>query len=189
MKCHRSSYGATANDAVWGPSYVASYGARRRTRTWKSPRTAPMCQCPRVLVEAKFMKNIDFVISIHDAHIIQRYRNHAGIFIFQKIKSKFNLPTFQYPKQRSKQRANLSAIGAICPLHFLMLCRWTPLAPAEDFYSLCSVPRDQRSTMIPTSIFWGHWLTSQVRSKFDKMTPLEWWRHSDPVTSDWPILV
>ena len=97
-----------------------------------------MCQCPRVLVEAKFMKNIDFVISIHDAHIIQRYRNHAGIFIFQKIKSKFNLPTFQYPKQRSKQRANLSAIGAICPLHFLMLCRWTPLAPAEDFYSLCS---------------------------------------------------
>ena len=35
------------------------------------------------------------------------------------------------------------------------------------------VPRDQGSTMIPISIVWGHWLTSEVRSKFDKMTPLE----------------
>ena len=35
------------------------------------------------------------------------------------------------------------------------------------------VPRDHRSMIIPISIAWGHWLTSEARSKFDKLTPLE----------------
>ena len=35
------------------------------------------------------------------------------------------------------------------------------------------VPRDQRSTLVPILIVLGHWLTSEVRLKLDKMTPFE----------------
>ena len=36
------------------------------------------------------------------------------------------------------------------------------------------VPRDQRSTLVSIFIVLGHWLTSEVRLKLDKMTTFEW---------------
>ena len=35
------------------------------------------------------------------------------------------------------------------------------------------IPRDHRRMVIPIFIVLGHWLTSEVRSKFDKITPFE----------------
>ena len=51
------------------------------------------------------------------------------------------------------------------------------------------VSHDERCTIISNCIVLCHWLTSEVRSKSDKMTPFEWWRHSDLVTSSWPMVV
>ena len=48
----------------------------------------------------------------------------------------FALETSVYRKKHRNHGANLSTLSAKCPLHFSMLCRSTPLAPAEYFDGL-----------------------------------------------------
>ena len=50
----------------------------------------------------------------------------------------FALETSVYRKKHRNHGANLSTLSAKCPLHFSILCRSTPLAPAEYFDGLYS---------------------------------------------------